>query len=114
MEGPKKLSVGQLTNLYIISLFDPEKKFICYGVHENGFAWNIQNYSNQSWDFLKDFKSEAQSTLCKPRLVPFAIMEDLNDNYMRLALEKKCGTLELQCLWNLHATIGARKSIPKP
>ena len=74
MEGPKKLSVGQLTTESTVGSLQKACKQCCQEFPELGY----------SKDFELDikFKLEARPIFCKPRLFPLAFLDDLiNETY---------------------------------
>ena len=46
------------------------------------------------------FKAESNPTFCKPRPVPFAILDDLNQAYDAGYCKGRLETNPIQCIWN--------------
>ena len=78
MEGPKKLSVGELTMETPVGSLQKAYKQCC---QEFPDLFMPELGCLKGFELEVKFKPEARPNFCKPRPVPLAIQEDLNDAY---------------------------------
>ena len=78
MEGPKKLSVGQLITESTLRSLQKACKQCC---QEFPNLFKPELGCLKGFEFELKFKPEARPIFCKPRPFPLAILEDLNDTY---------------------------------
>ena len=78
MEGPKKLSVGQLTTESTVGSLQKACKQCC---QEFPDLFKPELGCLKNFELEVKFKPEAKPIFCRPRPVPLAILEDLNDAY---------------------------------
>ena len=78
MEGPKKLSVGQLTMESQVGSLQKACKQLC---QEFPDLFKLELGCLNDFDLEVNLKPEARPIFSKPRAVPLAILEDVNDAY---------------------------------